>query len=75
MSVPFAVTTEINAQTVLIFNTLYDVIIKNKLGKSLNILKGLYFGGKDSPPFLKIGIVLILRTSGKVPSSNDLFIS
>ena len=39
MSAPLAVATESNAKMLVIFNKLYDGIIKNKLGKSLNILK------------------------------------
>ena len=39
MSVSLAVATESNAQMLVIFNKLYDGIIKNNLGESLNILK------------------------------------
>ena len=39
MSVSLAVATESNAHMLVIFNKLYDGIIKNKLGESLNILK------------------------------------
>ena len=56
VSVPFAVATERNAEMVVIFSTLDDDIINNKLGESLNILTGLYFDGKrgkDSSPFFK----------------------
>ena len=41
MSVPLAVATESNAQMLVIFKKLYDGIIKNKLGKILNILKSI----------------------------------
>ena len=39
MSVPLTVATESNAQMLVIFNKLYDSIIKNKLETGLNILK------------------------------------